>query len=277
MATTLAVSSIAGIERALAELRGDGDGSVQRTSVLTHLAWIPPAWEQAAEEVLEALAERHPSRTILLYPEPDAGSDGIAAEVQRTCFPLEERHVCAEVVRIRLRGRSVGAPASVVLPLLLPDLPVFLRWRGLPGFDAPEYAQLTGVTDRLVVDSGEWPELRYAELARSFERVVVSDLAWRRTLHWRAGIAQRWPFAGGRLRVVGPEAEALMLAGWLRSRLRRAVELEHERAERLEGVSIDGEEVPPPSEAEQAPSDLLSAELEVFGRDLVYEEAVTRT
>ena len=275
MATAL-IASVAEIERALAELRDEGDVPVQRTSVLTHLGWIPPPWEQAAERVLEALAERHPSRTILLYPEPDAGSDGIAAEVERICFPLEERNVCAEVIRIGLRGRSAGAPASVVLPLLLPDLPVFLRWRGLPGFDSPEWAQLNGVADRLVVDSGEWPELRYADLARSFEQTAVSDLAWRRTLRWRVRIAGQWPLEGERLRVVGPEAEVRLLAGWLRSRLRREVALEHERAERLEAVSIDGDEVPPPQDPDPPSSELLSAELEVFGRDRVYEEAVTR-
>jgi glucose-6-phosphate dehydrogenase assembly protein OpcA len=275
VATTL-ITTVAEIERALARLRDEGDGApALRTTVLTHVGWLPPEWEEAAERVLEGLAERHPSRTILLRPEPGVEKDGLEADVTRQCFALAERHVCAEVIRITLCGRTARAPASVLLPLVLPDLPVFLRWRGQPPFDAPEYEQLTGVADRLIVDSGEWPEPRYDVLAGSFERIAVSDLAWRRTLDARVRIAALWPGQFASVRVRGPRAEAALLAGWLRSRLARDVSLEHEPADVLEVVTVDGKTLelgPAPSASDQ-----LSAELDVFGRDPVYEEAVTRT
>ena len=70
-----------------------------------------------------------------------------------------------EVIWLRLRGAMAAAPASLVLPLALSDLPVFLRWRGEPPFGAPHFEQLVDIADRLVVDSSEWDELRYAELA----------------------------------------------------------------------------------------------------------------
>jgi hypothetical protein len=274
VATTL-ITSVAEIEHALAALRLEDDGEpALRTAVLTHVAWIPAEWAEAAEQVLQGLAERHPSRTILLRPEPGAGREGLEADVARQCFALAERHVCAEVIRVRLCGRTAQAPASVVLPLALPDLPVFLRWRGQPPFGAPEYEQLTGVADRLIVDSGEWAELRFEELARSFERIAVSDLAWRRTLDARVRVASLWPREFASLGVRGPRAEAALLAGWLRSRLGRAIPLDHEPADALDVVTVDGETLelaPPP-----AGSDQLSADLDVFGRDRIYEEAVTR-
>ena len=52
-----------------------------------------------------------------------------------------------------------SAPASVVQPLFLPDLPVFLRWRGVPTFGGDAFESLVDVVDRLIVDSTEWPEL----------------------------------------------------------------------------------------------------------------------
>ncbi|MDQ2910473.1 MAG: hypothetical protein M3R39_05595, partial [Actinomycetota bacterium] len=66
MATALA--SIEEIDRELALRRVDPDTGepYQRTSVMTHLAWVPEAWVEAAEDVLSGLAERHPSRTIAL-------------------------------------------------------------------------------------------------------------------------------------------------------------------------------------------------------------------
>jgi hypothetical protein len=68
-----------------------------------------------------------------------------------------------------------------------------------------------------------------------------------------------------------------LLAGWLRSRLGREIELEHETADKLTGVEVDGEPTPFPPGAAPDPADLLSDELERFTRDRVYEGAVKAT
>ena len=163
------------VVRALCRLREESahetEGPDLRTSVMTHMAWVPSEWEEAAVETLAGLGERHPSRGILLFPEPDA-EDGIDATVRMLAFPLREqrRHIAAEVVSLRLRGLSSRAAASIVNPLLVPGLPVFLRWRGRPPFGEPEADQLIEVCDRFIGDSREWPDApdSYAELP--FER-----------------------------------------------------------------------------------------------------------
>jgi hypothetical protein len=77
------------------------------------------------------------------------------------------------------------------------------------------------------------------------------------------------------IRVRGTAPQAWLLCGWLRSRLGRAeIELEHDPAERLEGVAVDGEAVPLPPGDPPAPSEVLSYELERFTPDPVYEAAV---
>jgi glucose-6-phosphate dehydrogenase assembly protein OpcA len=279
MATAL--GSIAEIERELGAQRMSDGEPMQRTSVMTHLAWVPEQWVEAAEDVLAGLAERHPSRTIVLVPEPDA-DDGLEARVEVDCYPVGgDRKVSMETIRLKLCGNRVQAPASVVEPLLLPDLPVFLRWRGLPPFGERAFEQLIDTVDRLIVDSTEWPGLPgpYQQLAEIFDRVAVSDIAWARTSRWRPHLATLWPGIAGvkRIKVKGTEAQANLVAGWLRSRLGHEVELEHEPADRLEGVELDGEAVPfPPGDAPD-PADLLSDELERFSRDRVYEDAVAAT
>src|SRR5262249_20613693 len=147
LASELMASSVIEIERELGELRGassaPGQAPNQRTSVMTHLAWVPQEWEEAAERTLAGLAEQHPSRTILLFPRPDDdGTLDMDASVQ--CFSFGDRAVCAEVIRVRLCGERMRHPASVVTPLLIADLPVFIRCPGMPPFD-DVFADLVGV------------------------------------------------------------------------------------------------------------------------------------
>lgn len=285
MAETLTPNvTVRDVERELARLREaatePGQAPRLRTSVMTHVAWVPERWEEAATGTLAGLAERHPSRTILLLPRPDDPEDRLDGDVDLRCFVRggEDQEVCSEVIVLRLCGRRASAPASVVLPLLVSDLPVFLRWRGPLPFGAPELDQLLGVVDRLVVDSREWPdpEAAFARLPELFDRVALSDIAWERTQPWREGVAALWPECAqaSLLRVAGPEAEALLLAGWLRARLEREVKLAHEPAGELELVEVDGREARRARLDPKTPSDLLSDQLEAFGRDRIYEEAV---
>jgi glucose-6-phosphate dehydrogenase-like protein OpcA len=281
MATALA--SIGEIERELGSQRIDSATGepIQRTSVMTHIAWVPEAWEEMAEDVLKGLAERHPSRTIVLFPRPSA-AERFDASVEVDCFPAGEgRQVCTETIRLHLDGARALAPASIVAPLLLPDLPVFLRWRGLPPFGERPFEQLVDTVDRLIVDTTEWPGLPepYAQLVEVFERVAVSDIAWARTSRWRPQLASLWPGIADvrKIKVHGTEAQAQLLAGWLRSRLGRQIELEHRDADRLVGVDVDGEPAPFPPGDPPDPADLLSDELERFTRDRVYEAAVLAT
>jgi glucose-6-phosphate dehydrogenase assembly protein OpcA len=276
-------ATLGAIERELRRLDSEGSEPGQtllRTRVLTHTAWVPHEWEQAAQGVLDELRERHPSRVILLFPDPASERDVLDAEVEVRRFGKGgvRESIASEVITIWLRGRRARAPASVVQPLLVSDLPAFLRWRGEVTFGSPELEQLVGVVDRLIVDGIEWrdPDATYRYLPTLFERVAVSDIAWSRLLDWRQAVARLWPAIAEleEMTVAGPRAEALLLAGWLRSRLRREIELGHETAEEIERVEVDGQEVVPARSDGRSPSDLLSAELEQFGRDRIYEEAV---
>ncbi len=77
-------------------------------------------------------------------------------------------------------------------------------------------------------------------------------------LPWRESLARAWPELPDR--VAGPPAEASLVAGWLRSRAGIDVSVEH--ADEL-----------PYAEHLNA-SDLLSDQLDIFGRDPIYEDSV---
>jgi glucose-6-phosphate dehydrogenase assembly protein OpcA len=273
------MTTVSEIERELSSLRtGDGEFEpAMRTSVMTHLAWVPDEWLPAAHEVLHGLAERHPSRTIVLVPDAHA-EDGMEARVDSQCFPVAgtERSICTETIELRLGGAYASRPASIVTPLLISALPVFCRWRGEPPWRAPEFEQLVDLVDRMVIDSREWrdPVAGYRQIIDVFDRTAVSDIAWSLTYDWRVKLASFWPtIAEQEIRVRGPVAEASLLRAWLGARLRRAMR-PVESADELE-VQLGGERIPPIRREKVSPADLLSNELDRFSRDRIYEEAVT--
>lgn len=271
---------VSDIERQLGKLRvlEEADGIPElRTSTMTHIVWCPPEWHAKAKVTLAGLAERHPARTIFLIPEAGRTSEVVArAELKGFQLPGMAHEVLSEVIQIRLRGDAVHHPGSIITPLLVSDLPVFCRWRGEPSWGSSELEEILGVTDRLVVDSSEWrrPPAAYVELVPLFERTAVSDIAFSRSLPWRRKLADLWPGIATieKLRVEGPRADAELIVGWLRSRLNREVSLSRRDADTIQAIWADGEMVGPAGDLLSS-SELLSGELDQFGRDSVYEAA----
>jgi glucose-6-phosphate dehydrogenase assembly protein OpcA len=133
------------------------------------------------------------------------------------------------VVQTNVHPRHLTA---VVLPLLLPELPVFTWWEGTPPFADEVFDELTSVANRLIVDSTAFadPVANLARLAKAAAvlEAAVSDCAWGRLTPWRELLAA--PFGGPPLRdtvhdvrwlrvdAVEPTA-GLELVGWFASRL----------------------------------------------------------
>ena len=234
MAKTLKDTSVAEIEAWLDRQRDDESRRSGRAS-LTHMAWMPRR-VVARGRARDARPGRRASLRGRCSCIPSRRGRRRLRRVDRasSASPAAGHGVCAEIVRIRLRGSAAEAPASVVVPLQLPDLPVFLRWRGRPPFGRPPFEQLVGVADRLIVDSREWE--RSAERAREAGGVVRP----RRRLRPRVGadaaaggprLADRWPGIKQAKTAPGrrPAADAVLLRAWLRSRLRQTLPAEPRR------------------------------------------------
>ena len=187
---------------------------------------------QQALATVEALGGRAPSRCVVLVAKPPEGKPGVRAwarVVHRRPGVGPELVWEEVVVQTNVHPRHLTA---VVLPLLLPELPVFTWWTGTPPFDEEVFEELASVSDRLVVDSATFSEplgglVRLAQAAPGLHP-ALSDAAWGRLTPWRELLAAPFngpPFRGAWDRVTAVRVDAvepaagLLLVGWLASRL----------------------------------------------------------
>ncbi|HEX8141281.1 MAG TPA: glucose-6-phosphate dehydrogenase assembly protein OpcA [Pyrinomonadaceae bacterium] len=223
------------------------DGAVMRARVLNLMVYV--AVEEALEEVNELLGEissAHPCRVIIMFAGREEADQDIEMFVSAHCVSSSGaggKNLCGEQVTLKARGRFAVELPSAAVPLLVPDLPVFLWWRDAPRLDDQTFSTLTRASDRVIIDSVAFRRPYDDVLAlvallgrRKREQAAISDLNWARLTGWRTLLASFYDVEEYRAALSlinhvrieyvphdnAPEAiaaKALILAGWLASRL----------------------------------------------------------
>jgi glucose-6-phosphate dehydrogenase assembly protein OpcA len=219
--------------------------AVTRACTLTLLIYVES--NEAADEVNNLVAEvtrQNPCRAIIMMLEPEASPSGLEAWVSAHChLPVAgEKQVCSEQITIRARGEAGQGLASVVLPLTVSGLPIFLWWRAGDFSPPPYFDPILRLTQHVIVDtarfspSGTHLQDLAASLHKSAGKIQLTDLNWSRITPWRELIAQcfdspdrrpyldrlsevRIEYEQDSARLVTQRAQALLLTGWLASRL----------------------------------------------------------
>lgn len=247
----------------VAQDRDPTGGPVMRAALLTLIAVVDG--DEAARRMtllISRLMEQAPCRALLVQLDPSRGSEEpLAAYVSVHCHKVGARQVCCE--QITIRSAPAGDPhlSSLVLPLLVPDLPVVLHWPEVAIMMAPaagshELARgaqflcdLDPFVDQLILDSAlavnpvAWLSRVLALAGRpAGPGMRPVDLNWIRLLPWREALADavdRCAIDPAAIRtatigtVVDPTTRAAapgadmpvrprLLAGWLRERLASA-------------------------------------------------------
>lgn len=243
---------VAALERELMRLRRAQSAHARelgrplaRASVLNLIVFAErEVHARRAATSIADLALRHPSRAIVLVA--DRGPrEGIEGRIEMHChlpIPDGAKQVCYEQILVRARGDTDTRLASTVIPLLVPDLPVFLWWTGTPPTGGRAFGDLVGLADRLIVDSADVarPEIVLPGLARLSAQAHglfgLTDLNWTRLTPWREVVTAFFDVPAWRAyldRIIGVRvgfavdmdgrdlnpSEALLLIGWLASRL----------------------------------------------------------
>ena len=206
---------------------------------------------------LVASGDSQPGRLILLLTDETSSRDGFDARVSAHCQrqPGGRKQICGQIIRIVVHGEAADRGASVVPPLLVPDLPVFLWWRRSIDLDSALLLRLARISDRLVVDStrsGVDDLLALSQLMARAEDQAFSDLAWARLQVWRralaglydSGLTREVLTRPTRIRLefgapAHPPNEVIYLLSWLASRL--GWELRSPLLETDFGYRLDGQ------------------------------------
>jgi|SRR5579864_94951 len=208
-----------------------------RASVLNMLTVVSDESQLARiQKVLDGLSVTHPSRTLILLAQEHRQGEKLEAEVSARTRTDSGHRVSTEQVLLHAHGEIARHLGSVVTPLLISELPVMLWWPGLPDFEGELFKELCGLADRLVVDSDDGFERKHLaqllDCGHSSEgKTSISDFNWARLVPWRHVTAQFFDMPdmlprlgeiqGARIAYGAerPMAQALLLAGWLKSRM----------------------------------------------------------
>ena len=224
------------------------DVAVWRARVANLLVFVTSdALFDEVRQMMLDLTAIHPSRVLVMLGNWEAPDRDIEMYVESFCQTDKRtgaKRLCCEEVTLKAQGSFVTELPSAALPLLVSDLSTFLWWRARVQTSDKVFASLLRATDRLVIDSAEFEDAErdLLELNKLFteepsSQVGISDLNWARLTFWRGLLADFYDVPAYqpllnridhvRIDYVGPERapeivapQALLIAGWLASRLR---------------------------------------------------------
>jgi glucose-6-phosphate dehydrogenase assembly protein OpcA len=223
----------------------EGSQAVIRACALNLLVYVESEEEgREVSNVVSQVTLQNPCRAIVMITEPTSPRTALTAWISAHChLPVAgEKQVCSEEISVAASGEAVADLPSVVVPLTVSGLPVYLWWRAGRFQPVSHFNQILRISDHIFVDSARFPDPPAdlssfaARVEKSSGDIAFSDLNWTRLTPWRQLVAQcfdsaelrpcleqlaevRVEYEQGRDGDAGGLGRALLMTGWLASRL----------------------------------------------------------
>jgi len=196
--------------------------------VLNLVVVVDRAWKDEIANRLAGVGRYHASRTILCAVEEGRSAlDALA--VMSYDEPRNGLGVMHESVEIDIGPDQIARLDTIVDPVVVSELPTMV-W--CPHGHTEALRALGGIVDVILLDSDDETDCTWAMAwaGKLLESAYVVDLAWLRSTPWRERLAASFDMPGrlaalGELDAVtvrhrvGSRASAMLLVGWLASRL----------------------------------------------------------
>jgi len=146
-------------------------------------------------KIIGKITRDHACRALLIEIDRLAAEPAIRSWITAHChLSGGQKAVCCEQIAFELKGRSRGRLRNTVFAHLASDLPLIFWWQGELSSLFEE--SLYSLMDRFIFDSSDWladPRASFerieAAVTNSSRQLVVQDLAWTRTYHYRLAVA----------------------------------------------------------------------------------------
>lgn len=146
----------------------------------------------ANSEIINEVTREHACRALLIGLDKGSEDASVRAWITAHCHLAHgQKSVCCEQIAFHLTGHSRGRFRNTIFAHLQSDLPLIFWWQGSLSdmFSESLYRRI----DRLVIDSSDWENAaeQFAQINQAISQVnlVVQDLAWTRTYHFRLALA----------------------------------------------------------------------------------------
>jgi glucose-6-phosphate dehydrogenase assembly protein OpcA len=225
---------------------------------LSNLVVYTEDWgeEPFINETIAQFVVKHPCRVILIMAQPRHAISKLETNLFAHTYGNEAgKNVLCEQITLKATGASVKELASAVQPLLTPDLPIYLWWRGVFLHQRVLVEQMLQFADRFIYDGVGWSNLHYTVLQvadcieKHDEKVGFTNFNWSRLRPWREntadffdhGLFEKEVWELNRVRVEymalpgneeGYQYRALLYIAWL------AVQLEWEAVRGTPGIDL---------------------------------------
>jgi glucose-6-phosphate dehydrogenase assembly protein OpcA len=147
-------------------------------------------------QTVSAFVVKHPCRVILILAQPRAPESRLEAEsTPRTFTSASGKRAIYEQITLRASGASVRELAGALQPLLVPDLPIYVWWRGVFLHQRALVEQVLTFADRFIYDGANWTNLHFtvlqiADLMERYSQTVgFTNFNWSRLRPWRENTA----------------------------------------------------------------------------------------
>ena len=219
--------------------------AVIRACALNLLVYVESEEEgREVSNVVSQVTLQNPCRAIVMITQPASSPPALTAWISAHChLPVAgEKQVCSEEISVVAGGEAVADLPSVVVPLTVSGLPVYLWWRAGHYQPPSHFDQILRISDHVFVDSARFPDPPAdlssfsSQVEKSAGDIAFSDLNWTRLTPWRELVAQcfdsaelhpcleqiaevRIEYERGEKGGAGGLGRALLITGWLASRL----------------------------------------------------------
>lgn len=148
---------------------------------------------QYFKEIVKMIMSQFPCRIIFIQGDPSSKENHIHMQIFTGKATQENEFNCDQIF-IEAKGEEIKRVYYLLLPLFVPDLPIYLIWGQNPTVEHTILPQLEHFGTRLIFDSEAFEDLQkfsHVMLEKIKENSVqIIDMNWARIGGWREILAQ---------------------------------------------------------------------------------------